>query len=535
MNPPNKTQEILFILRKSGANRHISMQFIPIIWQIPQQSVILQRQNIINYKKNKKHEIITLADMKMVAFILLALWGVVALGSRAQTSLPHVMLEVAEEVSHDRKVSATFTLEQTDEATGSETTEIHKCRVSYSGESSSSYDKKSWNVHFIDDDGEELYVNLLGLRANCSKWILDAAAGDRSRMRNRVAMDVFVRYARLPYETDNARRYCSLGRYVEVWVNGEYKGLFCLTDRINRELLGGTATMEGQTRCVIYNCKNYGSGNYLNPYEEGPADGDEQWNSWEMKYPDEPTAEAWQTLLNLFNVAWDNTPDDDYVATVRRYFYWDNLVEVYLQTLVCGLADMGYKNAYLVCPDITQDSRCVLVPVDMDYTFGCTWNGCYWDEKPQLRGGSTLHFVRPFSHPMRTEDLGFVAALAERWAALRDDALSVASFTALINGYAQLLDESGAWQRERELWNYNPVAIEETAAEAARYMTEWYANSHEAISQLLAPYLPTAVKAVKSESINDQDACYDLLGRSLPSLTNYKGIYIKDYHKRFEK
>ena len=87
----------------------------------------------------------------------------------------------------------------------------------------------------------------------------------------------------------------------------------------------------------------------------------------------------------------------------------------------------------------------------------------------------------------------FPARLAARWAALRDDVLSVASVTALINGYAQLLDESGAWQREREMWNYNPVANEETAAEAAKYMTEWYASSHEAISQLLEPYLPTAV------------------------------------------
>lgn len=479
--------------------------------------------------------------MKKVVFILLALWGVVTLGSRAQTSLPRVMLEVVEEVSHDHKVNATFTLKQSNEAIGSVTTETYNCLVSFSGESSSSYDKKSLNVHFIDENSEELYVNLLGLRADCSKWILDAAAGDRSRMRNRVAMDVFARYARLPYETDNAGRYSSLGRYVELWVNGAYQGLFCLTDRINRELLGGTATTDGQTHCVIYNCKNYGSGNYLNPYEEGPADGDEEWNSWEMKYPDEPTAAAWQTLLDLFDVAWDDTPDDEYDTTVRRYFYWDNLVDVYLLTMVCGLADMGYKNCYLVWPDITVDGRCVLVPVDMDYTFGCTWNGCYWDEKPQLRGGNTLHFVRPFSHLMRNDDLGFIAALAARWAALRDDVLSVASVTALINGYAQLLDESGAWQREREMWNYNPVANEETAAEAAKYMTEWYASSHEAISQLLEPYLPTAVKDIhesadgKSSNGKSNGVCYDLQGRHLPSPSSYEGVYIKNNQKHIEK
>ena len=54
--------------------------------------------------------------------------------------------------------------------------------------------------------------------------------------------------------------------------------------------------------------------------------------------------------------------------------------------------------------------------------------------------------------------------------------ISIASVSKLINDYAQSLDESGAWQRERELWNYNPVTIDETASEAAKYMTEWYAN-----------------------------------------------------------
>ena len=158
------------------------------------------------------------------------------------------------------------------------------------------------------------------------------------------------------------------------------------------------------------------------------------------------------------------------------------------------------------------------MPVDMDYTFGCTWNGCYWDESPQLRGGNTLHFVRPFSHLMRDEDLGFISALAARWAALRDVVLSVASVTALINGHAQLLDESGAWQRERELWNYNPVAIEETASEAAQYMTEWYASTHEAISQVLDPYLLTAVEDVK-ENVNCKSSnCNTSLTRRHPTL-----------------
>lgn len=431
--------------------------------------------------------------MKKLTILSMAFWGVISAGVSAQTTLPRIMLDVTEELGKGKKVNAVFTLEQTDAATGSITTETHKCLLSYGGESSSSYEKRSFNVGFIDDDGNEQYVNLLGLRADCSKWILDASAGDPSRMHNRVSMDIFASYARLPYETDNAGRYSSLGHFVEVWVNGDYRGQFGLTGRINREQLGGKETTDGQTRCVIYYCKNYGSGNYLTPYEEGPADGDEVWNSWALKYPDETTADAWQPLLNLFDTAWDDMPDEEFTSTVKRHFYWDNLVDVYLLTMVCGLADVGYKNVYLVCPDITADGRFVIAPVDMDYTFGCTWNGCYWDEKPQLRGANTLHFVRPFCRLVKNDRHGFITSLAKRWAELRDGVLSVASVSQIINGYAQLLDESGAWQREHEMWNNNPVATEETAGEAARFMTEWYANAHETISRLLDPYIPTAV------------------------------------------
>ncbi len=478
--------------------------------------------------------------MKKVTLLIIAFWAVVSVGIHAQPTLPRIMFDATEELGNDHKVKAVFTLEQTDEATGSTTTETHNCLLNYGGESSSAYDKRSINVSFIDEDGKEQYVNLMGLRGNCSKWILDAAVGDRSRLRNRVAMDILGSYSRLPYETDNAGRYSSVGRCVEVWVNGDYRGLFCLSDRINRELLGGKTTTDGQTRCVIYQGKSYGSGNYLVPYEEGPADGEEEWNSWALKYPDEPTADGWQPLLDLFDVAWDNIPDEDFADTVRRHFYWDNLVDVYLLTMVCGLADMGYKNTYLACPDITADGRFVIAPLDMDYTFGCTWNGCYWDEKPQLRGENTFHFVRPFNRLTGDDSHGFIASLAERWAELRDSVLSVEAVSQLINDYAQRLDESGAWQRELKLWNYNPVTIEETAAEAAKYMTEWYANSHETISQLLDPYIPTAVKAVKSESVVGNaserckvpnDSCYDLQGRRLSLPDAYKGIYINDNQK----
>ena len=41
-----------------------------------------------------------------------------------------------------------------------------------------------------------------------------------------------------PYDTKYDNRNGSEGVFVEVFINGEYHGLYCMTDKINRKLLG---------------------------------------------------------------------------------------------------------------------------------------------------------------------------------------------------------------------------------------------------------------------------------------------------------
>ena len=74
--------------------------------------------------------------MKKVILLFIALWGVISGGINAQSSLPRIMIEMTGELSNEKRVSAVFTLEQTDEATGSTTTETYNCLVKYGGESS---------------------------------------------------------------------------------------------------------------------------------------------------------------------------------------------------------------------------------------------------------------------------------------------------------------------------------------------------------------------------------------------------------------
>ena len=96
--------------------------------------------------------------------------------------------------------------------------------------------KPSFNMKLRDADGTEIDSTLCGLRS-ASSWILDAMAVDRICMRNRVAFDIWNEFSKLPYETQFDSRNGTVGKFVEVYINNKYYGIYCLTDRINRKLL----------------------------------------------------------------------------------------------------------------------------------------------------------------------------------------------------------------------------------------------------------------------------------------------------------
>ena len=111
------------------------------------------------------------------------------------------------------------------------------CKIRYRGASSLKYEKKSFAIKLLDSDGEDLDANIFGIRKE-NDWILDAMAIDRIRMRNRVCFDIWNEISRTPYPTDFDNRNGTLGYFVEVYLNGEYHGLYCMTDKIDRKLLG---------------------------------------------------------------------------------------------------------------------------------------------------------------------------------------------------------------------------------------------------------------------------------------------------------
>lgn len=92
------------------------------------------------------------------------------------------------------------------------------------GQSTQMFPKKSYGFETRDANGDNLDVELLGMPAE-NDWILYAPYTDKSIMRNVVTFDMNRKMG----------RYCSRTVYCELILNGDYKGVYVLMEKIKKD------------------------------------------------------------------------------------------------------------------------------------------------------------------------------------------------------------------------------------------------------------------------------------------------------------
>ena len=409
----------------------------------------------------------------------------------------------------------------------------YHCKLRYRGASSARFEKKSFAVKLLDEAGEDLDASILGIR-NENSWILDAMAIDRARMRNRVCFDIWNGMSSTPYTTKYGNRNGTEGLFVELFLNGAYHGLYCMSDKIDRKLLAlkkvkaaNDSTMV--VRGLLYKgvAWNERTDIYLLSYADDNVDS-VAWNSWELKYPEEyPSAETWQPLMDLIDFCSEGTTDEAFRQEWQEHFYYGNLVDYVVFTCALNVGDNAYKNTYLSVADITGDRRFLLTPWDMDMSLGGLWDGGYSEN---LTLPYRYNNIAPFNRLYAQNTDGFKDEVRDRWVHLAPTLLSVASVHAVLDDYAAAFRISGAWQREYQRWNGNPVPLKEDIADEVGYIKNWYRNNYDNLCQ----HLGAGAGTVRLAAGETDGATYATDGRRIPIHARQhlpKGIYIKSGKK----
>ena|GEM_PF-1242662 len=358
------------------------------------------------------------------------------------SALPLVMVDYTGSDLYANQRPGTMTIYDPDyaahgQASPETTVEI---TIGYRGQSSLNYDKHNYTVH-LWQNGEKYKTSLLGLRTD-DDWILCGAMNDQVRLRNTVAMALWDEFYRLPWGSSSG---AIDGAFCEVYMRGRYIGLYRLTERLDRKQVG-IDKLNGQ---IVRSVQSEAGGVNLMDFttlgKKLPG-GSEIWYNMELKYPKpgDMSSSDWDQFYAFLQFV-ATSDDAEFAAHIGEYIDLDNFAAYYVYVTAIGATGNMIKNLYFVMNDKTADARYLLVPWDVDGSFGRRNDAT----KREVDIISSNHL---FERLVRTDAGGFNALCREKWQQLGSTVFAYDHIMSLFRQQYDALDASGVWQRETAAW-----------------------------------------------------------------------------------
>ena len=380
--------------------------------------------------------------------------------------------------------------------------------IEYRGAGAQRYPKKPYNFKLKDAAGEKREAQLLNIR-NDNSWILDAMYLDMARMRNRVCFDLWNTFNK-PYYVDEKPKAMSgtRGHYVEVIINGQYMGLFILSDRIDRKQYQ-IEQHDGKEGGYIYKAKGWSQACYLQSHPT-VNNSSFYWSGAdiEQEYPDADDGGKpnFQYMANFIDFV-SSTSKEDFSRNFHLRVDENSVIDTFIfLNLILGYDNAG-RNTFWIQRDVSTSSRMMHGLWDLDGTLGRDWNrvlvsannGWYYGNSNNPGG---TNYFKLFKRIIDGDVEGLQQKIYDRWMELKDNELSPAKFNELVDYYAEQQIASGA--RDREIARWRALESADAAAgtngwvhysgnygnveEEVTYMKQWYSTRVTKLNSLLQSF-----------------------------------------------
>ena len=360
-------------------------------------------------------------------------------------------------------------------------------RLRFRGDYSTFMNKKSCAVKLTDGSGKAANRRLLGMRSD-NYWILDAMAVDHARMRNRVAMDLWMDFAAAPYYATSRRNLNGVrGRLVEVFWNGSYQGVYNLTERVDRKQMGLARSDGRKAKGCLYKSNTWSTWTLMGcnrttgrPSGTRPPQYDNRggsWAGWDAKYPKAESGRQteWKPLYDAADLV-SRAEDRAFVREAAERFDLPVVCDYWLFIELLFAVDNSGKNMFWAVEDQTRSPRLTPAPWDLDGTFGRSWDGHRSECAP---GNDYRSYLRRqwkmnslFDRLEKLDADGWKAKLSGRYRSLRRTHFDPKLLMKRFEDYFRLLERSGAAARERRRWdNANGIYLNFRSEE--EYLRDW--------------------------------------------------------------
>ena len=406
-------------------------------------------------------------------------------------------------------------------------------KIKWRGGSTNTADKhkRNYKIKTLNENGKKLEISLLGMRED-NNWILDAGQVDLFRLRNRIATEIWNDFATKPYYTSKEPKAKSgvAGKVVEVILNNEYRGIYSLTEAMDKKELklkkydDKNQEFHGQ----LWKVSSWDKSTFWD-IEKDYDNTQETWHAFETKYPDiedvNPT--DYSPLYEAIDFV-ANSNDETFKKEVANYFDIPVIIDyqLFLETLKpidnCG------KNMYWGIYDVAKDKKLTLAIWDLDASVGQDWH-CSTPLHPDYVSPDTeLGIKEAFNLYTRLSTLNvdnYNQKVADRYHELRKTYFSEENLISKYQSYYDMLVKSGAASREESKWSKDsdiggyPLNFEKEI----EYIKNWII---ERLKYLDTTQFPTINGIQKAQYLKQTKTTqtYNMLGVKVN--TSYKGIKI---------
>jgi hypothetical protein len=359
-----------------------------------------------------------------------------------------------------------------------------KAGIEYRGSSSMMFPKRNYGFEIRTASGMDSAVSLLGMPAE-SDWVLHGPYSDKSLMRNFLAYTLAGKMG----------RYAPRTRFCELFVDGQYHGLYVLIEKIKRDSnrvhiakldsadLFGDDLTGGYIVKIDRTNDGYRDG-WFSPFRGTGTSGEGPFFAFHYPKRDEiqPVQKDYiRNRVTAFENALYGTQYRDPYVGYRKFIDIDSFIDYFLLVELSKNTD-GYRLSTFLHKD--RDDRDPLIhmgPVwDYDLAFGNAdyleafdYNG--WNYPVAADGWGT-----PFWWAKLISDPYFANRLNCRWMSLRQGILSEDSLMQGIDAYAAVLADAA--DRNFIQWPIHGMYVwpnpfyGNTFEEDIGYMKSWIRN-----------------------------------------------------------
>jgi len=398
--------------------------------------------------------------------------------------------------------------------------------------------KRNYKIKTLNAKGKSQDISFLGMRED-NNWILDAGQVDLFRLRNRIATELWNDFATKPYYADKEPKAKSGvdGRVVEVILNNEYRGIYSLTETMDRKemKLKKYDEKKQEFHGQLWKSESWSISQFWNV----PNDYDnnsEKWHSFEVKYPDieDVCPTDYSTIYNAASfVAYSS--DQKFEQEVANYFDLPVLIDYHIFLEITKAFDNTGKNLFWAVYDKAKDKKMTLSVWDLDATMGQYYEdgqelhpeNVHADHDLELRNWFNL-----YSRLIYNNINDYNKKVIDRYWSLRTSYLDETNLINRYKYYYQILSSSGAVLREENRWSGDSDigGYSLNFKKEIDYISTWIHNRLRFLDQLYSKET-TDINYMNKQLANKEYPLYNITGQKVTK--SYKGIIIKNRKKIF--